>query len=643
MRYVSLGLFILALMLMQVLIGGAGLVFSLPPSIVLAAAGVLLVFAPREQIRNSTTVAAVLSALALGGYVIARSQISPVVYLARWDLFLTLGALSAYLVAGCCLVRARDRLIVVSFLLALAVAHVLIGGVQFKQADDYMLLSGLVRRSSWEWRASGFYIYPNHLAGLLEMLGMMSLSICCWGRVRTGVRILAAYCTLMCIAGTALTGSRGGYLSTVFGLLVFCALSVWVVRRIRPDKTWPMLVAALFGLAVLVGGALFVMVKSDSMSERLAQVYDPTNMRLQMWESSLQQFRLSPLTGTGSGTFLYYARQFRAPSVQADPIFVHNDYLHLLAEYGIIGAALGFVFLVLHLFAGCSGVKRIVTVKMQPDWRTSSNELALVIGALSGISALLLHSVVDFNFHLPGNVLLGAFLLAILASPSADIRGTRDAPRSGNGWLPWTAPAVSLALLLLAIPLMPGEYYGELARRAVRDEHYDEGRRLAERALTYERKNPNLWFHLAQARHYMTLGVEDPVGRAALHEQAAEAYEEAIRLFPRDTRLLLKYGQTLDLAGRFDDAEAIYQRAIEGDPNFGNVYAYHGLHFRLQRRFDLAEECFRKARELGETQISIPGLAEIERVKKSEFGRRMLGLPPEEPPVPEPAPPTSAP
>ena len=138
MRYVSLGLFILALMLMQVLIGGAGLVFSLPPSIVLAAAGVLLIFAPREQIRNSMTVAAVLSALALGGYVIARSQFSPVVYLARWDLFLTLGALSAYLVAGCCLVRARDRLTVVSFLLALAVAHVLIGGVQFKQADEFI-------------------------------------------------------------------------------------------------------------------------------------------------------------------------------------------------------------------------------------------------------------------------------------------------------------------------------------------------------------------------------------------------------------------------------------------------------------------------------------------------------------------------
>ena len=636
MRYVSLGLFILALMLMQVLIGGAGLVFSLPAGIVLGLAGVLLVFVRREQYRNSMTVWAVLSALLLGGYVIARSQFSPVVYLARWDLFLALGALAAYLAASCFFVRARDRLIVVSLLLALAVAHVLIGGVQFKQADDYMLLSGLVRRSSWEWRASGFYIYPNHLAGLLEMLGLMSVSICCWGRVRTGARILAGYCTLMCIAGIAMTGSRGGYLSTVFGLLVFGALSVWVVRRIRPDKTWPMLAAALVGVAVLLGGALFVMAKSDSMSERLALIYDPTNMRLQMWEAALRQFRLEPLTGTGSGTYLYYARQFRAPSVQADPIFVHNDYLHLLAEYGVIGATLGFAFLLLHLVAGCSGMKKIVNVKMKPDWRISSNELALVVGALSGFSALLLHSLVDFNFHLPGNVLPGAFLLGILAAPSADIRGSSDAPRPGNGWLAWLAPAVSLALLVLAIPLMPGEYYGELARRAVRDEHYDEGRRLAERALTYERRNPNLWFHLAEARHYLTLKTDDPVGRKALHEQAADAYEEALNLFPQDTRLLLKLGQTLDLAGRFDDAETIYQRAIAGDPNFGNVYAYYGLHFKLQHRFDLAEASFRKARELGETEITNPALDEIARLKNSEFGKRMLGLPLEEAPAPEP-------
>ena len=560
-----------------------------------------------------------------------RSQFSPVVYLARWDLFLTLGSLTVYLMTQGWLVRARERLAVVAALAGLALVHVVVGGIQFKQGDNFMLLPGIAR-SDWEWRASGLYIYPNHLAGLLEMVGLMALSVCCWGRVATGVRILAGYVTLMCVAGTAITGSRGGYLSTVFGLLVFCALSVWVVRRIRPDKTWPVLLAALAGVAVLVGGALFFMVKSEGVWERLLQVYDPTNMRPMMWKAALEAWALEPVAGTGSGTYLYLGRLLRSPLVQQDPIFVHNDYLHLLAEYGAVGAVLGFVFLVLHLSAGCSGLKKIVKVKMKPDWRTSSNELALTVGALSGMAALLLHSLVDFNFHLPGNALLGAFFLGILASPSADVRAVGESGRARAAWLPMVTPLLALALLLLAVPLLPGEYYGELARRAVRDGRYAEGRALAERALTHERRNPNLWFHLAEARHYLTLTADDPVGRNALHEQAAEAYEEALKLFPQDTRLLLKLGQTLDLAGRYDEAEDVYQRALKGDPNFGNVYAYYGLHYKLQRRYKEAEEALRKARELGETEISGPALEEIDRMKNSEIGRRLL--PPGFVPVP---------
>ena len=635
MRYVSLGLFILALVLMQILIGGAGLVFSLPASVILGLAGALLLFVRREMLGDSMTLRAAFVTLLFGGYVMGRALQSPVEYLARWDFFLTLGALVVYSTANSFFIRSRDRFTAVGVLTALALVHVVVGGIQFKQGDNYMLVPGIIR-SDWEWRASGFYIYPNHLAGLLEMLGLMALSICCWGRVKTWVRLLAGYCTLMAVAGIAITGSRGGYLSTVFGLLVFCGISLWVVHRLRPERLWPMLVAALLGVALLVGGAVFVMTKSDSISTRLGQLYDPTNMRPLMWQASLQQFRLSPATGTGSGTYLYYGRTFRSPLVQADPIFVHNDYLHLLAEYGVIGAALAFVFLVLHLFAGCRGLKRIVNLKLKPDWRTSSNELALVAGALSGIAALLLHSLVDFNFHLPGNALIGAFFFAILATPGADIKSAGAEPRPGAGWLAWVGPVLSLALLALSVPLMAGEYFNEMARRAVRDGRYEEGRALAERALKYERKNPNVYFNLAEARHYMTQAATDPVGRAALHEQAAEAYEQGLNLFPWDTRLLLRLGATLDLAGRFDKAEEVFQRAIANDPNFGNVYAYYGLHFKLLRRFKMAEENFRKARDLGEHLISVPALEEIDRFRKSEAGQRLLSNSPDEQPDPAP-------
>lgn len=638
MRFAALFLFIFAVVLMQILIGGAGLVYGLPGDLLLGLAGVALLFVQREKYCGSLTLWSGISALLLAGFVIARAFFSPVEYLARWDLFLTLGALLAYLMTSRYFVRSRERLIVVGVLAALALVHVVIGAIQFKQRDNFMLIPWMIR-SDWDWRASGFYIYPNHLAGLLEMLCFLALSVCCWGRVQNWVRILGGYCALMCVVGIALSGSRGGYLSTLFGLVVFCAISLWVIRRVRPDRQWPLTAAALLGVGLLVGGALFFMVKSAAISERVETVYDPTNMRLHMWQSALQQFHLSPVTGTGSGTFLYYAREFRSPEVQADPIFVHNDYLHLLAEYGVIGAALGAVFLGLHIFSGVGGLRKIVNCKLKLEWRTSSNELALAMGALCGVAALLVHSVVDFNFHLPANALLGALLFGILATPSADLKPLGEKPRRGAGWLPWVVPVAAVAMLALAVPLLPGEYYGELARRALRDRRYEESRALAERAVGYEKKNPNLYFHLGEARHFMTEGEKDAVARAALHEQAAEAYEEGLKLFPKDTRLLLKLGMTLDLAGRFAEADAIYQRAIEGDPNFGNVYAYYGLHFKLQRRFPEAEFYLRKARDLRESLISGPALSEIEQFRNSEIGKRFLPAPTEGPNAPETTPP----
>jgi tetratricopeptide (TPR) repeat protein len=181
-----------------------------------------------------------------------------------------------------------------------------------------------------------------------------------------------------------------------------------------------------------------------------------------------------------------------------------------------------------------------------------------------------------------------------------------------------------VALLAWGAPLMAGEYYGELARRALRDRKYEESRDLAARAIGYERRNPNLYFYLGEARHFLTKGIEEPIARAALFEQAVEAYQEGLRLFPRDTRLLLMLGRTLDVAGRFAEAGEVFQRAIVCDPNFGNVYAYYGLHFKLQRRFPEAEYYLRKAANLHEVELSQSALAEIEAIKNSELGKKLL-------------------
>ncbi len=46
----------------------------------------------------------------------------------------------------------------------------------------------------------------------------------------------------------------------------------------------------------------------------------------------------------------------------------------------------------------------------------------ITIGAMSGITAMLFHSIVDFNLHVPANAMLFTVLAAMTAAPSTDSR-----------------------------------------------------------------------------------------------------------------------------------------------------------------------------------------------------------------------------
>ena len=85
---------------------------------------------------------------------------------------------------------------------------------------------------------------------------------------------------------------------------------------------------------------------------------------------------------------------------------VHNDYLHLLCEYGVIGGALFCFFLATHVRAGWNTFSRYGPRRVAAGTAPLSDRLALTIGSLSVVAAYAVHSAVDFNLHLPANALL---------------------------------------------------------------------------------------------------------------------------------------------------------------------------------------------------------------------------------------------
>jgi len=625
-RYLPLFLVALALICIQLLIGGVRLVFSLPAYILLASGALCAVLAGRHMTRPP--LAATCTAFVLAAWVVIRALLSPVEYLARPDLLMVLAALLVYLLTVTYFTTRQPRLVLISVFLLLAVAHVVVGGIQFKQADNFMPLPGLMR-PDYAWRASGFYICPNHVAGLLEMVGLLALSLACWANTRIGTRVITGYCALMCLGGLAITGSRGGYLSIVFGMAIFAVLSLWVIRLMRRGGFFLMLGMMVVTGALIVGGAIFFMSRSDSINTRLTKIYDPQNMRLFMWKAALVQYHLQPVTGTGSGTYLYYGREFRSPTVQNDPMHVHEDYLELLAEYGLVGAVLCGVFVLVHLASGLIGLRKIVGAQIRPETPGRSDDLALTVGALSAIGALLLHSLVDFNLHIPANALFVAFLMGILARPaSAPSPQSPEAPTPA-GWSRWGMAVLALVLLGISIRFLPGEFYAEKARVAFRDGHYADSLALAHRGIAWEKKNPALYGYLGDAGHFLTLSSPDPASARMLHEDAVVAYEAGLKLFPHDTGLLLKQAQVLDLLGRFPEAEAVFQKLFRYDPLFANVYAYYGLHWKLQNRMKTAERCFLVARRLGESTITPQALQDMERAKADPLAQSLMPFLPE--------------
>jgi tetratricopeptide (TPR) repeat protein len=237
---------------------------------------------------------------------------------------------------------------------------------------------------------------------------------------------------------------------------------------------------------------------------------------------------------------------------------------------------------------------------------------------------MLAHGFTAVSLHLPANALLLAFIFGILASPGDRISQRLKPAQFSNRWARFAAPALGVVLLAWSMPRVKAEFFGELARIALRDHQFSDARDNADRALARERKNPDLCYYSGEAHHY--LGLEDPDAETRFrhYSDAADAFARGLALFPQDTRLLLKMGRTLDNLGRFDEAAQCFDRAVRADPNFSRVYACYAVHHQMQGVFARARELYVRAGKLGDTEISPVGLHELEQLRDRPLRRRLV-------------------
>jgi hypothetical protein len=412
------------------------------------------------------------------------------------------------------------------------------------------------------------------------------------------------------LAGLLISGSRGGYLSIAVGGLVLGCFVAYHLLRQAPKRGWVVLgVGGLLLLSATVTTARLTS-RSTLLAQRFGAIADYSgNVRLAFWQAAMREFQLQPWTGTGAGTYFIYGRKFRDPSVQTDPVYAHDDYLQLLAEFGLAGAVLFAFFLCTHLWAAICFLGEMETF-LAARRRTFSLSLALVAGAIFAVIALAVHSIFDFNMQIPGNTLVVAFLFGILANPG--VAFARRAGQAGGWWYPATGflPAIiSLPLLILLPGRLPAAAEAEQARQALRKEQYPLAILHARNGLDTDPTDPDLWFYLAESRRQLSMGF-DGQAQVALLDAATQAFESGLKLFPMDDRLLVKAALAYAQRGNFRRSDQLFQTAFEWSPYLGQTYAYYGLRFQLEHRWPEAIAAYRRSNELEYNALAVAGLNE---------------------------------
>ena len=310
------------------------------------------------------------------------------------------------------------------------------------------------RAGSWAfqaqglWRAASTLTYPNAVAALLA-----PISLVVFGRlVATPGSVALAVTATGLLTGLAATMSRAGALALVVGLVVLAGLrgpgptaraavgpvagalvatigllpSMPAASPPRPALAviglgaglalaatatrlarWPALVplggvlllagaAGLLGSGGGVGGA-------QTVAEARVNLASPD--RTGALHAALRLVAQHPLTGTGPGhADLRWRGHDHGSQLYT---YVHNEYLQVAAELGLVGLVLLAILLV--------AIARTLW-RARPTGRGG----ATWAGAVAAAAAFAVHSGFDFDWHLPA-IVLTVMLLVGLVLPAPDI------------------------------------------------------------------------------------------------------------------------------------------------------------------------------------------------------------------------------
>ena len=307
--------------------------------------------------------------------------------------------------------RPRARLIALVLVLS-GLAQAVYGGLMHLTGTNLEIFGTTIPHAA---QASGGFVNRNHLAGFLEITLALGIGLMVGSLRETGRRSWRQFWRDMAalllspkaplrlvlvamVITLVMTRSRMGNTAFFASLLIAGGVALALSRH--ATRSTVVLIASLIAIDLFIVGSWFGVEKTIQRIEQTT--VGDVEEREEPTAYALEMVRDFPVFGSGPGTFHTAFTRYRGPDIRPFFDHAHNDFTQFLVETGAIGA----------LLAGSLPLMALVLAVLALSRRRDPLARGFAFAVVMGVSAIAIHSTVDFNLQIPANAFAFMVLLA---------------------------------------------------------------------------------------------------------------------------------------------------------------------------------------------------------------------------------------
>jgi putative inorganic carbon (HCO3(-)) transporter len=224
-------------------------------------------------------------------------------------------------------------------------------------------------------RVRGSFSTPMTFGSILVVLCSLAFAVLIGRGIGRGFRAAVAVAAAVTFAALLVSFTRSAWIGTFVSVVIILAC-------LRPKLLVP------FAAAIVV----LLLFLPPVYRERVRTMWNPTFgtnvQRLEMYEASWRMFKDHPILGVGTMDLGNLYRQYKPPTAVFVHGHMHNNFIQIAVQMGIVGLA-AFVFL---LVAFYRLLVRNLRLGLPPP------ERAFVVGSIGAVTGFLVDGLFDWNF-----------------------------------------------------------------------------------------------------------------------------------------------------------------------------------------------------------------------------------------------------